>query len=91
MHAVRALDQQAGALDNIRQRTAVLIAATSLVATFLGGQTLTAPSHERALDLLAALPLLAFAYGLFEAVRVLLPTRKDAIRRSLPTSAWGSS
>ncbi len=88
-HAIRALDQQAGVLDNIRQRTAVLVAATSLVATFLGGEALAAPSDARVLDFLAALPLLALAYGLFEAIRVLQPTRKDDDTTKAPDERVG--
>lgn len=40
--AVRALDLQERAVDQLRSRTGTLLAATSLTASFLGGQTIAA-------------------------------------------------
>jgi hypothetical protein len=42
--SVRAMNQQAGVLDNLRARAGTLIAAASLVTGFLGGQALAKPS-----------------------------------------------
>jgi hypothetical protein len=42
--AVRAVDDQAKVLDNLRGRAGTLIAAASLVTSFLGGQVLAKPT-----------------------------------------------
>ncbi len=55
----------------------ILIAAMSLVATFLGGQTLKAKTTHEWLDVAAVLPLVAFAVGIYVTIRVLQPTTKD--------------
>jgi hypothetical protein len=76
-HAVRALDQQASVLDNLRARTGTVIAVTALVATFLGGQALDADNHaHKWLSWAGVAPLIAFALSVFWAVRVLQPTAK---------------
>jgi hypothetical protein len=42
--AKRALDQQVGSLDALRTRASTLLAAATLVTSFLGGQVLAKPS-----------------------------------------------
>jgi hypothetical protein len=42
--AVRAIDAQADVLDNLRARAGTLIAVSSLVTAFLGGQALAKPT-----------------------------------------------
>lgn len=61
-------------LDNVRSRTATLVAATALVATFLGTAALSAKTEHDSLQLAAVLPLLTLALGVYWAVRVLQPT-----------------
>jgi hypothetical protein len=81
-HAVRALDEQAGVLNELRARTSTIIAATALVATFLGGQALREETSEEWLDIAAVVPLAALIAGLYWALRVLQPTVKPD--RSVP-------
>jgi hypothetical protein len=46
--SVRAITQQVGALDELRSRAGTLLAAASLVTSFLGGQALAGPAlHGR--------------------------------------------
>lgn len=73
--ASRALDQQAGVLNELRQRTSTLVAVTALVATFLGAQSLTAPPEDQGpgILLLAALAMLLLGVG--ACLAVLFPTR----------------
>src|SRR5690349_8828751 len=76
-HALRALDQQAGVLDNIRLRAGTLIAVTSLVATFLGARALDQHAPHKWMNWLALLPLAAFAISLGLSVFVLMPTGRE--------------
>lgn len=87
--AVRALDQQAQVIDSIRSRTGVLVAATALVATFLGGRTLTIKTDHLWLDFAALLPLAAFGWGLYLAISVLKPTEMDADTKKPPDERHG--
>jgi hypothetical protein len=87
--SIRALDQQAGVLDNIRARTSVLIAAMSLVATFLGGEALNATTEHEWLNYAAAAPLIAFALGIFFAGRVLQSTHADPDTNKPPDQRAG--
>ncbi|MDQ2980921.1 MAG: hypothetical protein M3R26_01160 [Actinomycetota bacterium] len=67
--SLRALDQQERVLNELRARTGTLLAASSLVASFLGAR---AASTER-LSWLAALGLGAFALSVLASVFILMP------------------
>jgi hypothetical protein len=66
--ATRALDKQERVLEELRSRTGVLLAASSLAAAFLGR-----PALDDARDVLAVIALLAFATSIAASVYVLLP------------------
>ena len=66
--ATRALDKQERVLEELRSRTGVLLAASSLAAAFLGR-----PALDDARDVLAVIALLAFATSIAACVYVLLP------------------
>jgi hypothetical protein len=66
--ATRALDKQERVLEELRSRTGVLLAASSLAVAFLGRPALT-DSH----DTLAVLAFIAFAVSIAACVYVLLP------------------
>jgi hypothetical protein len=76
----RALDQQAGVLAELRQRTSTLIAVSALVATFLGGQSLRAAPQDQGPVALLVIALAAFLVGVGACLAVLLPTRTRARR-----------
>lgn len=65
----RALDQQQTALDNLRTRTGVLIAAATIVSSFLGGQAL----HGGTLTALSWCAIGALAVAGTIAILVLVP------------------
>ncbi len=65
----RALSQQELVLDNLRSRTGVLLAATAISSTFLGGQALGGGK----LGVLSLLAILAFAVVGWFCLRVLWP------------------
>ena len=67
---VRALDLQERAVEQLRSRTGTLLAAASLTASFLGGQTI---SHTRQLGALEVLALAALAASVGLCVYVLMP------------------
>jgi hypothetical protein len=67
---VRALDLQERAVEQLRSRTGTLLAAASLTASFLGGQTI---SHTRHLGKLEVLALVALALSVALCVYVLMP------------------
>jgi hypothetical protein len=67
----RALDKQERLLDEIRSRTGLLLAASSLAASFLGR-----PALESEPAALALLALTAFALSLASSIYVLLPKRE---------------
>ena len=69
--ALRGLDKQEGLLEELRARTGVLLAASSLAASFLGQQALSAP-HPRALAVAA---LVAFVISIGASVFILLPKK----------------
>lgn len=66
--ATRALDKQERVLEELRSRTGVLLAASSLAAAFLGR-----PALDEARDVLAAIAIAAFAISIGASVYVLLP------------------
>jgi hypothetical protein len=67
--ALRGLDKQEGQLEELRARTGVLLAASSLAASFLGQQAFRDP-HSR---LLAVAALLAFVVSVGSSVFILMP------------------
>jgi hypothetical protein len=72
--ALRSLDKQEGLLDELRARTGVLLAASSIAASFLGQQALQGP-NPRGLMFAA---LLAFVVSIGADVFILLP-KQDLI------------
>ena len=68
--ALRGLDKQEGQLEEMRARTGVLLAASSLAASFLGQQAFRHP-HPR---VLAVAALLAFVVSMGSSVFILIPT-----------------
>jgi hypothetical protein len=72
--ARQSLQQQAILLDELRSRTGVLLAASSLAASFLGAQAFRDPE-----PVLAVLALAAFAVSLGASVYVLLPKRDQFV------------
>jgi hypothetical protein len=75
---LRALDLQERGLEQLRARTGVLLAASSLTASFLGAQTI---QHESGLNVLSGLALISLAASVLLCVYVLLP--KQAFEFSL--------
>jgi hypothetical protein len=69
--ALRGLDKQEGLLEELRSRTGVLLAASSLAASFLGQQAFRHPS-PRALVIVA---LATFVISIGASVFILLPRR----------------
>lgn len=67
---VRALEAQERAVDQLRARTGLLLAASSLTASFLGGQTV---EHARGLGTLGTLAILALLASICFCIYVLLP------------------
>src|SRR3954452_8633675 len=67
--AVRALAQQEAALEALRARTGTLLAAASVIASFLGGQAIA----RNGLTAWVVLALSAFALVVLLSVYVLLP------------------
>lgn len=72
--ALRGLDKQEGLLEELRARTGILLAASSLAASFLGQQAFRNPS-PRGLVISA---LVAFVVSIGASVFILLP-KKDLI------------
>lgn len=68
--SLRSLDKQEGLLDELRARTGLLIAASSLAASFLGQ-----PALAHAGTALVVLALLAFALSVGSSLYVLMPKR----------------
>lgn len=79
--AVRALDLQERAVEQLRGRTGTLLAATSLTASFLGAQTI---QHRHGLGTLGVLALIALAISIVGCVYVLLPKRGFVFSISAP-------
>ena len=69
--ALRGLDKQEGLLEELRTRTGVLLAASSLAASFLGQQAFQNPSPRG----LAITALAAFVASIAACVFVLLPKK----------------
>lgn len=67
--STRAIELQSRSLDELRTRTGVLIAATSLVASFLGSEALKTTSF----GLITGLALVAFGVGLGTCLAILWP------------------
>ncbi len=68
--AVRALDLQERAIEQLRARTGILLAASSLTASFLGALTI---QHSAGFGSLDALALLAMVASIGLCVYILLP------------------
>jgi hypothetical protein len=71
--AAKALEQQEQALTELRARTGTLLTASSLIASFLGGQALA----RQGLSWCIALALVAFGVSVVLCIYVLLP--KDGL------------
>jgi hypothetical protein len=69
--ALRGLDKQEGLLEELRTRTGVLLAASSLAASFLGQQAFQDPSPRG----LAITALVAFVVSIATSVFILLPKK----------------
>ena len=67
--ALRGLDKQESQLEELRARTGIFLAASSLAASFLGQQAFRHP-HPRALAIAA---LLAFVVSMATSVFILMP------------------
>lgn len=70
--SVRAIEQQARMLDEIRGRTGVLLAGAAIATSFLGGQAL----DDSGFDVLAGLALIAFAGVVALATAIVWPREK---------------
>jgi hypothetical protein len=68
--AVRALDFQERDVEQLRARTGILLAASSLIASFLGAQTIQRGSG---FGVLGAFALIALVCSLLLCIYVLLP------------------
>jgi hypothetical protein len=69
--AQRSLDKQEGLLEELRSRTGVLLAASSLAASFLGQQAFRDPSPRG----FAVAALVAFVISISASVFILLPKK----------------
>lgn len=69
--ALRSLDKQEGLLEEMRARTGVLLAASSLAASFLGQQAFRNPTPRG----LAIVALGAFVMSIAASVFILLPKK----------------
>lgn len=69
--ALRGLDKQERLLEELRTRTGVLLAASSLAASFLGQQAFQDPSPRG----LAIMALAAFVVSIATSVFILLPKK----------------
>jgi hypothetical protein len=69
--ALRGLDKQEGLLEELRSRTGVLLAASSLAASFLGQRAFQNPSPRG----LAIAALVAFVVSIAASVFILLPKK----------------
>lgn len=66
--ALRSLDKQEQVLNELRARTGLLLAASSLAASFLGR-----PAIERSTPVLVIVAFVAFALSLVASLYILLP------------------
>ena len=69
--ALRGLDKQEGLLEELRSRAGVLLAASSLAASFLGQQAFRHPSPR----VLVIVALAAFVISIGASVFILLPKK----------------
>jgi len=72
--SVRALDKQESLLDELRSRTGILLAASSLATSFLGRDAFAGDASE----ILIVVALVAFVFSIGASVYVLLP-RDDLV------------
>jgi hypothetical protein len=79
--AIRALDLQERAVDQLRSRAGILLAASSVTASFLGGQTI---QHTNELGTFGALALIALVISIGLSIYVLLPKRGFVFGLSAP-------
>jgi hypothetical protein len=79
--AVRALEVQERAVDQLRARTGTLLAASSLTASFLGAQTI---QHTSGLGTLGLLALVALALSIVSCTYILVPKRGFVFSLSAP-------
>lgn len=79
--ALRLLDLQERSLAELRQRTATLLAASSLTASFLGGQAVSRSVHVGVLHLLA---IVALGISVGFALYVLWPKPRIVFGLSAP-------
>ncbi len=79
--AIRALDLQERAVEQLRSRTGTLLAAASLTASFLGAQSI---QHTGGFGALNALALLSMVSSISLCVYVLLPKRGFVFSLSAP-------
>jgi hypothetical protein len=80
--AVRALDLQERGVEQLRARTGILLAASSLTASFFGAQSIRRGSSIGTLD---ALALITLAVSILLCIYVLLPKRGFIFSLSAPT------
>lgn len=70
--AQRAIGVQVAALDELRSRTGLLLAASSLSASFLGS---AAATHGVELGFVGGVAIIAFAFAIGSCIKVLFPKR----------------
>jgi len=84
--AVRALDLQERAIEQLRARTGTLLAASSLIASFLGAQAI---QRANGLDTLGTLALISLISSICLCVYVLLPKSGFVFSVKAPTMYEG--
>jgi len=84
--AVRALDLQERAIEQLRARTGTLLAASSLIASFLGAQAI---QRANGLDTLGPLALISLISSICLCVYVLLPKSGFVFSVKAPTMYEG--
>jgi hypothetical protein len=78
---VRALDLQERAVEQLHARTGTLLAASSLIASFLGAQTI---AHRSGLGVLGGLALVSLVASIGLSVYILLPKKEFTFILSAP-------
>lgn len=73
--ALRRLDKQESVLNELRARTGILLAASSLAASFLGRHAFGQPASTA----IAVLALLAFVVSIVASIYVLIPKRDQFV------------
>jgi hypothetical protein len=79
--AVRALDLQERAVEQLRARTGTLLAASSLTASFLGAQTI---ARSSGLGVLGGLALVSLVASIGLCVYILLPKKEFTFSLNAP-------